>query len=93
MNFTMPEWLIIVALGTITTIVGWGFRRMVAAQDHMSDKMGGLALEVTRLCGKIELSAVLASQFKSICDGRHEENTDRLNQLHDDIARLKPGRA
>ncbi len=85
---TIPEWAAIVALGVIIAIVGWGFRRMVSTQDGMAISMATMSLDIARLCGKIELAASTQLQHKGICDERHEENSEKLKQLHSDFSQL-----
>lgn len=86
---TVPEWVAIGALGMIMAIVGWGFRRMVSTQDGMAASMSLMSLDLTRLCGKIELAASLQVEHKRTCDDRHKENVSRLEEIHDDIDRLE----
>ncbi len=89
MNFTVPEGIAALALAAILGIVGWGFRRMVSTQDGMAQSMTTMSLDITRLCGKIELAGVLQANHKQTCDDRHRENVDRLEEIHDDIDRLQ----
>ncbi len=88
MNFSMPEWIATVALASILGIVGWGFRRMVSTQDGMAASMSTMSLDIARLCGKIELAAIIQTQHKGVCDERHDENSEKLRQLHTDFSSL-----
>lgn len=86
---TVPEWLAIIALTAILGIIGWGFRRMIDTQDSMATNMATMTLDITKLCGKIEMSALIQLQDKRICDNRHEENVSRLKEISQDIRNLE----
>lgn len=92
MNFTMPEWIASIALMAILAIMGWGFRRMVFTQDAMASSMTTMSLDISRMCGKIEMSAMLQANHKQTCDDRHKENVGRLEEIHEDIDRLQTGK-
>jgi hypothetical protein len=55
----------------------------------MAANMATMTLDIARLCGKLEMAALIQAQEKQTCDRRHSENQDRFKDLQREMQELR----
>lgn len=77
----IPEWLAISVLTIIVAAIGWSIRRLVLQHDTIYAAVSDISIEIAKLGGKLETSALLYDEHKQQCDRRHDENVCRMNEI------------
>lgn len=78
---TITEGVGLALLGIIATVVWWGIRRMVDGQDVMAKELAELTVNVTRICGKMDVLTGHHDHAKAVCDERNTMNLDEHAKL------------
>lgn len=86
---TIPEWVATAVFVVLTTVLGWGFRRMLDGQDSLHEKVGEVAESVTRICGHIDTNKQNIQGNKDVCDEREENNSREHERIDRVLEKLR----
>jgi len=72
---TVPEWVMILLVGSVLAVIGWGAKRLVKANDDTSVALAGINRHLGTMNGRLGKTEVWMEQHESMDDERHRELT------------------
>jgi hypothetical protein len=79
----------VLAAGALTTVVWWGFRRVVEQQKELTIQMNALAISIAKICGNVEQGLLWQTMHADLDNVRDNVNVKEHANLQASVERVR----